>query len=415
MRAAGVRLRCAIAFAAALVGHGTAAFAGGACEPAPVTASERAACRAELERQWRDETAKEAAVVSRLRLAAAADALAGRPVAALPAADDKERASKERKRIARAYAEVATTREEAMREAHCERTLTICYDRNGKLVAGSAPPEGLPAAVRVGDKLTVVVLTTELDSDKSTVAVTFQGRQSLDTLLPKPVEPLRDRTMSLTEDVLPDSYAVITFPAPDPVPEDAVDFAISFLRAPVGSAPGADSEVEIPVERGYSYYSVAFLVAATFKADRHVLRDLGTTSDHAVDPGLALNVFPFGRQQGVIGYLRKCTWRRFGRCLANTVGFQIGTDLDLTNPTDKLYVGAVFEPVAGLAIVGGVSLRKVAVVPPAGALPALEAMDGSSPTDSRYVARGYVGVTITLDLLDTISSTGTKIKGVKVP
>jgi hypothetical protein len=134
-----------------------------------------------------------------------------------------------------------------------------------------------------------------------------------------------------------------------------------------------------------------------------------------VGPGLALNVFPGGRQRGVIGYARRCLTSTVSRCLANNLGFQLATDLDLTAPTDKLYAGLVFEPVAGLAVVGGVSLRKVNVVPSAGELPALEATDGSAPTNTRRILRGYVGITITLDLLNTISATSADLKKVKVP
>jgi hypothetical protein len=292
---------------------------------------------------------------------------------------------------------------DAYRAERCDGELVICVDREGKLIQD--PVERLPAVVHPGDKVVVLVITNKVD-DRNTISVAFSARKSLDQLFASHAAP--------PEKGPPPTYVVLSFVS-DPVPDDVVDFMISFQRRTTDTENGAESQQIIPVELGYSYFSVALLVAVTFKGDRHVLGDLTTTADHAVDPGLALNIFPFGRQRGVIGYFRKCFDPNEHRCLANMIGLQIATDLDLTNPTDKLYAGLVFEPIAGLALTGGVSLRKVAVVPAAGAIPATESVGGAVPADTRYVMRGYVGVTMTLDLLNAISSEGTKIKNVKVP
>jgi hypothetical protein len=389
------------------------------CDGSEATPAQHAVCRAGLEVKWR------AAVVAEQGATAARDAPTPANVGVEEASAIKAAALKKLEAAQRTRHAIELSLEvEAMRTAydanHCARSLTICLDRGGELISVVKPAEALPGSVHTGDKLTVLVLTSQHDEDHKVVTVSFEGRRSLDALFPAAVDAAaRARGLSATAAKIPDDPPLVEFLplsfVSDPAAADLEDLTISFQRTPGKAEPGAETQYVVSVDRGHSYYSVAFLLAATYKADRQVLRDLATTSDHAVDPGLALNIFPFGRQQGVIGYLRKCPAVGLRRCLANTVGFQIGTDLDLTNPTDKLYVGLVFEPVAGLALVGGVSLREVAVVPPAGALPALEAMDGAAPTDTRYVARGYVGVTITLDLLETISATGTKIRGVKVP
>lgn len=301
---------------------------------------------------------------------------------------------------------------------HCDRKLVICYDRDGELfeytsTTGKRIAELLPDQVDTGDIVTVVVLTRHDDIDEANISVAFQGKKlqevAFDRAMPQNLGAA-DRSTSELE------FSGITFRS-DPVAEDILDLAIGFHRAATGAERPSDSQLTIPVNHGYSYYSVALLVAATFKGDRHVLRDLETTSDHAIDPGLALNIFPFGRERGRIGYIRSCGPGplRLRRCLADMIGFQLATDLDLRDPTDKLYAGLVFEPVAGLALSGGVSLRKVAVVPAPGALPATEAMTGAALADLRYVLRGYVAVTMTFDLLDTISSMGTKIRNVKLP
>jgi hypothetical protein len=294
-------------------------------------------------------------------------------------------------------------------DAACKKSeLVVCLDRDGNLRAG----DGWPSRVQVGDKLSVLVFTTQgnVTGDRAAMSVTFQGRKSLEQLF----NPTPLAAAAAPPAAPPPDPAVVLSYVSDPVGDDVVDFAITFSHPPLTGSPPVSWTQVIPVDLGYSYYSVALLVAVTFKGDRRTLRDLSTVSDHAVDPALALTVFPGGRQRGILGYTRRTVDGR-ARWLANNVGLQIGTDLDFTSPTDKLYAGLVFEPVAGLAVAGGLTLRKVAVVPPAGSLPALEAMDGSAPSDQRYVVRGYIGVTMTLDLLKTISSLGASIRGVAKP
>lgn len=401
----------------------TTAFADVDCRVSHTDLADRAACRAQLERQWQDAVAEEKEVLKAMEKATRSG---GEPSEASDANVNlearMETVVKQREELESRFALFAASPEEAFHVNHCERPLTICYDRDGELFSYGKGVEVMPAAVRVGDKVAVLVLTQQKDNDAS-MTVTFLTRRSQERLLadaPPSESPVRaEKSLrSTNEPRLPPSYDALRPFVSDPVPDDVVDFTITIQRRALGKDKGIDKTDVIFVDLGYSYYSVALLVAATFKGDHHVLRDLSTTSDHAVDPGLALNVFPFGRQRGRIGYLAKCRlggWAQAGRCAANMIGFQLGADLDLTNPTDKLYAGVVFEPVAGLALVGGVTLRKVAVVPPAGALPVLEAMDGSSPEDTRYVTRGYVGITITLDLLNTISSVGAELRNVKVP
>lgn len=297
----------------------------------------------------------------------------------------------------------AVTAEDVAHDNHCKDELVICYDPAGELTANDQPP----AVVHPGDTVTIVVITNN-PVDKQAIVVTFAEQNSQDRLFSAP-PPAAALLRAGTPPREPVDYFALTFPS-SPVADDSTELTIRFVHA-----PEAAKQRIVRVDLGYSYYSVALLVAATFKGDRRVLRDLDTISDHAVDPGLALNIFPFGRQRGVIGYLRKCRIVSTGRCVANMLGFQLATDLDLTSPTDKLYAGLVLEPVAGLAFVGGVSLRKVAVVPAAGELPAVEPMAGAAPSDSRYVVRGYLGITITLDLLDTISRVGADIRNIKRP
>jgi hypothetical protein len=363
-----------------------------ACTGTSTPLAERTACR----------QAALAAVTSLKAnaLAAGAGTATSTALTATPTAADLTGAIK-------GLADLAVTFSEAFQTSHCADDLVICLDRTGEL----ASDERWPHKVRPDDKLTIVVLTPDSD-DQGLTSVTVAGRASDEQLFPTAVDQDTAKLLSQTLKVdapTVQSYLALTFPS-DPVTADDAAILIEFTRT--GSSPAATTH-SLDVDLGFSYFSVALMVAVTYMGDRRVLRDLETVSDHAVDPGLALNFFPGGRQIGVIGYLRKChlgTWAHARRCIANNVGLQIGTSLDLTSITDRLYAGIVFEPIAGLALVGGASLRKVDVVPAAGALPGMEASDGTSPTDQRYVIRGYVGVTITLDLLNTIAQTGAQIK-----
>lgn len=284
--------------------------------------------------------------------------------------------------------------------SHCERELVICYDHRGELIGN----DDEPVALHPGNVVTVVVITNDA-ADKQAITITFAEQKNRDRLFPDQPIPARIGV----KDSPPLNYFTLPFHS-DPIADDSSELTIRFVRV----ADPPKTRV-LQVDLGYSYYSVALLVATTFDGNRRVFRDLSAVTDHAIEPALALNVFPFGRQRGVIGFLRKCSVLRWQRCAGNMIGFQVATDLDLTSPTEKLYAGVVLEPIAGLALTGGVSLRKVDVVPTAGALPSLEAMDGSAPTDRRYVARGYLGITITLDLLDTISKVGSDIKKRNAP
>jgi hypothetical protein len=291
---------------------------------------------------------------------------------------------------------------EVFQSSNCSDSLIVCITRDGALMDGDVWPSPRP-----GDKVTVIVITN-VAADTDAVSVSFAGHKSDETLFAPDSDA--EISLSLNHELNVDlNYVPLRFIS-DSIASDSIEVDVDFVRTGANSKDGTRSSHRLDVDLGYSYFSVALLVAATYKADRRVLRDLSTVSDHAVEPGLALNIFPGGRQRGVIGFVRRCTWDAPARCFANVVGFQVGTSLDLANATNKLYAGIVFEPIAGLALVGGVSLRKIAVVPSNGALPPIETTDGTSPSDSRYVVRGYIGLTFTLDLITTIAQVGGEIR-----
>jgi hypothetical protein len=376
------------------------------------------------------------------RVVASGGPAAGRPSATAPgpAATSKAEcgaeALREQSEAAKIHASLKSARTErqvwedeirwqALRDAyvanHCAELLTFCVDRNGSLIAAGVPSDAPPDSVRVADKLTVVVLTATREADRRKVSVAFQGRATLEALFPPSLDigaPAGNRAFSSyaapsNSAEPPDvTYEPILFVS-DPVADRTESLRVAFHRLPADDDPGGEAQWDIQVDRGYSYFSIALLVAATLNGERRVQRNLSVVTDTAVEPGLTLNIFPFGREIGTIGYVRH--GGSVPRWIANNFGFQVGTDLDLKTPVDKLYAGVVFEPVAGLALVGGVTLRELAVVAPGGAVSPTIPMGDMSTSATRYAVRGYLGITLTLDLLKSISAAAGEIKQVKVP
>lgn len=63
----------------------------------------------------------------------------------------------------------------------------------------------------------------------------------------------------------------------------------------------------------------------------------------------------------------------------------------------------MFEPVAGLSLSAGVSVRQVAFVPPDSDHSGIVDASTPIPTQQRRVIRPYLGVTVTFDLLDALA------------
>jgi hypothetical protein len=315
-----------------------------------------------------------------------------------------------------ALAALQTSRDTiAFSEHGCSSPLVLCLNREGGVLASDEAPTKIDA----GDVLAVKVFTPGETYSTDVFDVSFSQRKALDVPM-EPSSPTQRNTPTglSAPDVAAVALTMAKYVASEPIDESTDTFTVTFSRSEAGKpAVKLVTVLKIPVHRGYSYYSVAFLVAVTPRGERQVHRDLSVTTNISIDPGFALNIFPGGRRRGVIGYFRTCGdedilgWR----CVADMVGVQVGADVDLTDPTDRLYAGLVVEPVAGLAFVGGVSLRQVAVVPPNADLPPVLDANDVLPVAERRVVRGYFGITMTLDLLDTISKVGAEIRKVKAP
>ena len=106
---------------------------------------------------------------------------------------------------------------------------------------------------------------------------------------------------------------------------------------------------------------------------------------------------PFGRARGQVSSFRQCRERT---CYANWLGAQVGTSFD--RPAEDWYFGLVIEPVSGLAVGLGAALRKGEFLAPGLAEGMLLPSRNAFGTRTEYMARPYLGLTITTDVFHTI-------------
>lgn len=297
--------------------------------------------------------------------------------------------------------EKVTSEEVQFGENDCSNTEVICVDHHGLPFF----TEEVPSEAQPGLPLTVKVFMTTAQLVDETVAVAFAQRKSLDV----PIEPTKkevevstgDGTFDATRS--PDAFHVQPFRS-NTIDGDSDELVISFANTKKDGSK-VERRYTLRIPHGYSYYSVALLIASVYQGDRTIRRDLTAFEDTAVEGAFALNVFPFGRRRGVVGLWRTCPWSLWQTldCVGRTVGLTLGTDIDLTKPFDHLYGGIVIEPVAGLAFSAGVSLRQVEFVPPGPEVPGLSDGMVPVPVERGRVLRPYIGVTLTLDLLQTLA------------
>jgi hypothetical protein len=183
---------------------------------------------------------------------------------------------------------------------------------------------------------------------------------------------------------------------------------IEFERTEQGDeAPSLRKNYKIVVDNGRSFITLGVLVPFVYQGSRtaELTPSLGTNEprlgierDWHVTGAAMVTVFPLGRQKGQMTSFRNC---RSASCIENWLGAQFGTGLD--NALRDWYLGAVFEPISGIAVGAGASLLKGDFLAPGRAegmvMPSMDA----SAVNSQYMIRPYFGVSLTLDVLPLLS------------
>ncbi|WP_437336686.1 hypothetical protein [Sorangium sp. So ce394] len=292
----------------------------------------------------------------------------------------------------------------------CKAPGAFCIDaRSGEPLCKGLTPDvySLVGSLSPGDKLLVRVFGEAALKDELKLSVSFirspdrrfDDRAKGDRAPPK-LELLAEQTGEAPEDT------------------SITSLKIRYELAGDGPESAIDESYAVPIDHGQYYLEFGALFPLVIDGSRRVVqttvpgaggeRRLSVQEDWSVNPSIVLNVFPGGRRRGVISSFQDM---RLSTTLGDLLGVQAGVDLDLGEPFDRIFLGGVIEPVAGLSFNAGVAFVQQEYLPAGHAedmiLPAGESV---SPV-RRYAPRFYFGATLTLDIVNTATTATTSFAG----
>ena len=191
--------------------------------------------------------------------------------------------------------------------------------------------------------------------------------------------------------------------------------SVDFTRVERGSrSPSIEKHYDVVIDNGRYYVEPALLVPFIYKGSRSIeltptvsgteLR-VGIQQDWRVTGAAMINVFPLGRQKGQVSSFRYCRYRS---CVDNWLGAQFGAGLD---PLFRdWYLGIVLEPISGFTVGFGASLLKGEFLAPGRAEGMLLPTGDALVKYSDYMVRPYFGLSLTLDILETLDRGATATK-----
>ena len=329
----------------------------------------------------------------------------------------------------------------------CGEERVLCLNPQGKLLVDEEPPKRM----RPGQVLTVKVIGCEKLQNGVKFKIEVENIASVDRLFRSdPTEAAKDATKdaqaAADEECKRDRLCLtsgdigvleeqkITVPKDDSVQRLEVKFSSDVSKATYKNLSSAKDSVSISVVQGRYFLDLGLMVPAVIEGRRRVVAEESPASgartlavDHDVPrPSLAvmLNVFPGGRRAGIFHAFAErercnpakasyfeCKQRNHRRNAANSLGFQVGLDLDLSDPADAFFLGGLFEPVTGLSLNAGISLRKGQFLPAGRRVGQLIADDDDLASQTRYMVRPYIGLTFSLDIVRAIIAYSGKARG----
>ncbi|MGK3961436.1 hypothetical protein WMF38_51065 [Sorangium sp. So ce118] len=260
----------------------------------------------------------------------------------------------------------------------------------------------LPDALRPGERIAVRVIGKEAeDAGKVKLALNFAA--SPESLF-KPPSPA-----ALAKG--PGALTVVEEQIVQ-VPDDST---IAFLRIVFARTDGklrAPVEYRALVDHGQYYLEAGILLPIVVDGSRRVVttpipstggeRMYSIAENWSVNPSIVLNVFPGGRRRGFVSSYQGCFW--CAGFWGDLLGLQAGVDLDLGEPFDRIFMGVVLQPIAGLSINSGLALVEQEFLPPGYAV-GMPVTSGETLTPQpHYMPRFYFGATLTLDIVNTFAT-----------
>lgn len=215
---------------------------------------------------------------------------------------------------------------------------------------------------------------------------------------------------------------IVTVPGPEVLKEIAYTVpstldvaAVEVLFSRKGEK-AVSERYEVPVAHGKYYVDIGVLIPIVPDGRREIVqtlipgtggeRRLSVREDWQVEAAVALNVFPCGR--------RRALWSAFqqisGDTLCDLFGLQVGVDLDFKNAFQRIYAGVTLEPVAGLGAGFGVAIVRGQFLPPGYADGMVIPRGETFTPQTEYMVRPYIGITLSTDILTSLSTTGSAIK-----
>lgn len=296
-------------------------------------------------------------------------------------------------------------------DAHCKSAGTICVfvdkSKEKKLTktygAGDKKLESQTLqSVSVGTVLTVRII---LPKGTEPPGIRFTENSASDTVFP-----------AASKTVKADGMVAGTRWEITKETTHTVTAAATSVEIHVGAGDGR-VHYEFPVERGRYYVEAGFLTSLIVDGKREIrqvqLPD-GSGSVYSLESstrpatGFAVTAFPFGgRRKGNVFY-----WRGGGRVsdrLGEMIGLQGAVAFSLSDPLERVHLGVVLEPIAGLGFGAGVAFVKTKAFATGYSNGMLVVDPAADPSRDVYRPRFYVGLTLTLDVLQTLGTAFTAI------
>ncbi|MEX1366088.1 MAG: hypothetical protein AB1Z98_23385 [Nannocystaceae bacterium] len=326
----------------------------------------------------------------------------------------------------------------------CTNATTLCVRGDGSPFANDA----LGPWVDGGDAIAVRVVGCKETYGKATFEVTAnaiaRNERLFRELYPQAVEksggPRAYRETKSLLDFCKTPNDMVTIhqgavEVTDDPTKDGLRITVTRKATQDGAIPEASNAHTTRIEHGRYFLDVGVMVPLVFGGDQTVVAvpleqtptsfALTERTNLLVSPAVVLNVFPGGRERGKIGsftgyacprthkkkkkksYVLRaepsCRQHRDRRRTANSLGLQIGVDVDLSK-FDRMFFGPMFEPVSGLTLGAGVAAVKVErLTEGTSAGRIVDPEQRSTFTRSRFTARPYVSVTFSLDIIRNLA------------
>lgn len=296
----------------------------------------------------------------------------------------------------------------------CTASGTFCLEAtSGKPLCGPADAYATPPKLRGNDTVVFrVYIQSDHQKDGTASLSVANGSSGDSTFAPAPAGG--DKKVEGGRGA--PAYVKIlekTFTAPT----DALVhwILVTYTWTPASGVP-TNQTFKIGVDHGKYYLEIGLLVPVVIQGSRTVAattvpgtggeKRLTVNSDTAVTPALALNVFPWGRRNGCVSVGCGDEFRA-----GDLFGFQFAVDLDLKHAFDRFYGGLVLEPVSGFSLSLGVAAVKGEFVPQNYAAGMVVPSGETFTPDTKYTPRPYFGLTLTNEVLTTITGAARAIRG----